>query len=74
MKYICLGYFDPIAFASLPEAEQQAMLDNCFAYDDQLRTNGHYQVGEGLQPSNTAMTPFALTVLSKFNLLILACA
>ena len=56
MKYICLGYFDPIAFGSLPEAEQQAMMDNCFAYDDHLRANGHYKVGEGLQPSNTAMT------------------
>ena len=56
MKYICLGYYDSNAFASVPEAEQQAMMDHCFAYDDQLRANGHFKGGEGLQPPNTAMT------------------
>ena len=56
MKYICFGYYDPTAFGSLPEATREAMMDNCFAYDEQLRVNGHYQGGEGLQPSNTAMT------------------
>jgi len=56
MKYICLGYIDHNAFASVPEAEQQAMMDSCCAYDDQLRANGHFIGGEGLQPPNTAMT------------------
>ena len=56
MKYICLGYIDANAFAAIPEAEQQAMFDRCFAYDDQLRANGHMKGGEGLQPPNTAMT------------------
>jgi carbon monoxide dehydrogenase subunit G len=56
MKYICLGYIDSNAFASLPEAEQQAMMDSCFIYDDQLRANGHFKGGEALQPPNTAMT------------------
>ncbi len=56
MKYICLGYIDSTAFASIPEAEQQAMMDSCIAYDDELRANGHFKGGEGLQPPNTAMT------------------
>jgi hypothetical protein len=56
MKYICLGYIDSAKFASLPEAEQNAMMDSCFAYDDQLRANGHFKGGEGLQPAETAMT------------------
>lgn len=56
MKYICLGYIDSDAFAALPEAERHAMMDSCFAYDDQLRANGHFKGGEGLQPPNTAMT------------------
>ena len=56
MKYICLGYIDHNAFASVPEAEQQAMVDACCAYDDELRANGHFKGGEGLQPPNTAMT------------------
>lgn len=56
MKYICLGYFDSNAFASIPESDQQAMMDSCFAYDDQLRANGNFRGGEALQPPNTAMT------------------
>jgi hypothetical protein len=31
-------------------------MDRCFAYDDQLRKNGHFAGGEGLQPPNTART------------------
>jgi hypothetical protein len=56
MKYICLGFIDHNAFASVPEADQAAMIDSCFAYDDQLRANGHFKGGEGLQPPNTART------------------
>ena len=32
------------------------MLDECFDYDDQLRANGHYAVGEALQPPSSAKT------------------
>ena len=56
MKYICLGYYDPNAFDAAPEAERLAMMDSCFAYDDQLRTNGNFKGGEALQPPSTAMT------------------
>ena len=56
MKYICLGYIDLNWFASIPETERQAMMDNCFAYDEKLRANGHFLGGEGLQPPNTAAT------------------
>lgn len=56
MKYICPGYHDPDAFAALSQAQQQAMMDSCFAYDDQLRSNRHFKGGEALQPSNTAMS------------------
>lgn len=56
MKFICLGYIDSRAFAALPDAERHAMMDRCFAYDEQLRANGHFAGGEGLQPPETAMT------------------
>jgi hypothetical protein len=56
MKYICLGYIDPKAFAHFSAAQQGAMMDSCIAYDDQLRANGHFKGGEALQPPNTAMT------------------
>jgi hypothetical protein len=56
MKYICLGYIDPNVFASVSEAEGNAMMDSCFVYDDQLRANGHFKGGEMLRGPSTAMT------------------
>ena len=53
MKYIVLGYF-PEKFEAMSESERNAMFDDCFIYDDELRKNGHW--GEALQPANTAMT------------------
>lgn len=56
MKFICLGYIDPAVPVTASEKEWHAMMDSCFAYDDQLRANGHFKGGEALQPPNTAMT------------------
>lgn len=54
MKYICLGYFDEEAFEKLSESERQTFMDECFAYDDELRQNGHFVGGEGLQEARNA--------------------
>jgi len=56
MKYICLGYIEPGKFENMPERERNAMVDECFTYDDVLRRNGHFAGGEGLQPPNNAVT------------------
>jgi hypothetical protein len=56
MKYICLGYIDSNTCAATPGKEQEAMMDSCFAYDDQLRANGHFKGGEALQPPSAAAT------------------
>lgn len=56
MKYIYLGYIEPGKFESMTEGERHAMLDSCFQYDDQLRSNGNFAGGEALQPPDTAMT------------------
>jgi hypothetical protein len=56
MKFICLGYIDLTTFAARPEAERLAMIDDCCAYDDELRAAGHFKSGEGLLPSTTAKT------------------
>ena len=56
MKYICLGYIQPNRLETMSESERNAMLDECFTYDDQLRENGHFTAGQALQPANTAMT------------------
>ncbi len=50
MKFVCMGYIEPGKFENMTESERHAMLDECFAYDDYLRENGHYTAGEGLQP------------------------
>jgi hypothetical protein len=56
VKYICLGYIEPGKFENMTETERQAMLDECFDYDDTLRANQHFAAGEALQPPATAMT------------------
>jgi hypothetical protein len=56
VKYICLGYIEPGKFENMAESDRHAMLDKCFAYDDQLRANGHFAAGEALQPPAAAMT------------------
>lgn len=56
MKYICLGYIEPNKFESFSESDRNAMLDECFNYDDVLRQNGHFAGGEALQGPNSAAT------------------
>ena len=56
MKFVCLGYIEPGKFESLSETDRHAMVDECFAYDDVLRTNGHFAGGEALQGPSAAAT------------------
>jgi hypothetical protein len=56
MKFICLGYIDDKKWATIPESEAHAMMDECFAYDDVLRKGGHFAGGEALQGGHTAKT------------------
>jgi hypothetical protein len=56
MKYVCLGYIEPGTFDSLSETERNAMVDECFGYDDILRQRGHFAGGEALQGPATAVT------------------
>jgi hypothetical protein len=56
MKYLCFGYYDKGKFDGMTEAEQNAMFDKCFEYDDHLRASGHWAGGEALQGPETALT------------------
>ena len=56
MKYICLGYLDEKKWETVPENERHALMDECFAYDDVLRKNGHFAGGEALQSAWNAVT------------------
>jgi len=53
MKYICFGYLDVQEWGKKSPSEQNAMIDQCFAYDDVLKKNGHWAGGEGLQGATT---------------------
>jgi len=56
VKYICLGYLDEKRWEAVPESEQHALRDECFAYDDVLRDGGHFTGGEALQTARNATT------------------
>ena len=56
MKYICLGYMEETKWVTMSESERNAILDECFAYDDILRKNGHFAGGEALQSARNATT------------------
>jgi hypothetical protein len=56
MRYICLGYIEEKKWDTMSESERNAMMDECFAYDDVLRKNGHFAGGEALQSAQNAIT------------------
>ena len=56
MKFICLGYYDEKAWEAMSESQRNALMDECFAYDDVLRKNGHFAGGEGLESHRSAAT------------------
>ena len=56
MKYICLGYIEEKKWENMPESKRNAMMDECFTYDDVLRKNGHFAGGEALQSARNAAT------------------
>ncbi len=56
MKYVCLGFMDESKWIAMSEEERNAFVDECFAYDEVLRNNGHFVSGEGLQSHRNAAT------------------
>jgi hypothetical protein len=56
MKFICLGYAAESMFKAIPEEQMKVLMEECFAYDDELRRGGHFAGGEALQPPGTAVT------------------
>jgi len=56
MRFICLGYADESIFKEIPEEKFKVFMEECFAYDDELRRGGHFAGGEALQPASTAVT------------------
>ncbi len=58
MKFVCLGYADLKKMQEFSQPEFAAMMETCFAYDDELRRGGHFIGGEALQmPEQAATVP-----------------
>lgn len=54
MKLALLGYHSETNWAAMSKSEQDAMIDECFTYDNKLLEDGHMlDDGVGLQPSRT---------------------
>jgi hypothetical protein len=56
MKFICLGYIDEAQAQSLSTDQGKQLMEECFAYDDELRRGGHFLGGEALQSFRNAVT------------------
>jgi len=57
MKYVCFGYLDDSEkWDAIPESEREAVMKECFAYDEMLKKAGHFVRGELLQSARNAAT------------------
>jgi hypothetical protein len=56
MKFVCLGFYDEAKFAAMSPEEGHRMMEECLAYDDQLRRGGHFLGGEALDSARKAVT------------------
>jgi len=56
MRFVCLVYFEPEAFAALSPSEKASVGRDSMEYDKELDRSGHYIVAEALNPVNTART------------------
>ena len=55
MKFAFLGYHSEQNWGAMSKSEQDAMVDDCFTYDNKLLKDGHMtDDGAALQPSRTA--------------------
>jgi hypothetical protein len=56
MRFVCLGYLDEAKWGWISQEEGQRMMEECFAYDDELRRGGHFLGGEALDSGRKAVT------------------
>jgi len=56
MKYICLSYLGPVNWETMSESQRKASMEEFFAYEAEMRKNGHILGGEGLQSAKNAAT------------------
>jgi len=56
LKYVCIGYYDEKKLEAKSESERNALMDECFTYNEVLKKNGHFVGGEGLESARNAAT------------------
>src|SRR6185369_71309 len=56
MKFVCLGYIEEAKYAEVSQEEGHKMMEECIAYDDELRRGGHFVGGEALDSARNAVT------------------
>ena len=56
MKYLCLAYYNEKAFDALPRAEVDALVSQCPAYDEALRSSGHLVIQASLGSTRATTT------------------
>jgi hypothetical protein len=55
VKFICLGYGDEQKWEAMPKDERDALIEECFTYDEKLLRDGHWlDGGQALQSAGTA--------------------
>ena len=56
MKYLCLIYSEERQWETMARAEYRAVMDEFFAFTEQIQGNGKYVAGEGLRHTGAATT------------------
>lgn len=56
MKYLCMIFQDEAKIDAMPRTEFDAIMNEVFAYRDELRESGHYITSSPLASTETAMT------------------
>ena len=56
MKYLCLVYHEESKIEAMPASEYETMVNDVFAYREELRRGGHYIASSPLQFVRTATT------------------
>jgi hypothetical protein len=56
MRFVCLGYREESKWDAMSEEGRAAFLEECFAYDDELRRGGHFVAGAAFPDARNAAT------------------
>lgn len=54
MQYLCLIYDDEKQWASFSQEERDSAMSECLAFEESIKTSGHFRACDALQPTSTA--------------------